>query len=161
MDDCARLWQQAESANLVTGYHALHSPVDRAALEDLLRDAGLAEHAHRPVKDLDSGHQRALQVALAFAGAAIEHGGEVNLSVGRTCPFYLLEIEGLLTPGSRPGRTFGESVGGILEMDSSDWSSGIRHHTFDTRPDTEFNENKHSASFSSHVSSVRICEHPP
>ena len=42
---------------------------------------------------------------------------------------YLLEIEGLLTQGSRPGRTFGESVGGILEMDSSDWSSGIRHHT--------------------------------
>jgi len=23
-------------------------------------------------------------------------------------------------------------------MDSSDWSSGIRYHTFDTRPDTEF-----------------------
>jgi hypothetical protein len=59
-------------------------------------------------------------------------------SVGRTCPFYLLEIEGLLTQGSRPGRTFGESVGGILEMDSSDWSNGIRHHVFDTRSDTEF-----------------------
>jgi len=23
-------------------------------------------------------------------------------------------------------------------MDSSDWSNGIRYHTFDTRPDTEF-----------------------
>jgi len=23
-------------------------------------------------------------------------------------------------------------------MDSSDWSNGIRHHTFDTRPDTKF-----------------------
>jgi len=63
----------------------------------------------------------------------------LKLSVGRACPFYLLEIEGLLTQGSRPGRTFGESVGGILEMDSSDWSSGIRHHVFDTRSDTEFN----------------------
>ena len=50
---------------------------------------------------------------------------------------YLLEIEGLFTHGSRPGRTFGESVGGILEMDSSDWSNGIRYHIFDTRPDTE------------------------
>jgi hypothetical protein len=25
-----------------------------------------------------------------------------------------------------------------LEMDSSDWSNGIRYHTFDTKPDTEF-----------------------
>ena len=38
-----------------------------------------------------------------------------------------------------PGRTVGESVGGIFEMDSSDWSNGIRYQTFDTRPDTEFN----------------------
>ena len=43
-----------------------------------------------------------------------------------------------MTQGSRPGRTFGESIGGILEMDSSDWSSGIRHHVFVTRSDTEF-----------------------
>jgi len=62
----------------------------------------------------------------------------VELSVGRRCPVYLLEIEGLLTEGSRPGRTIGESVGGILEMDSSDWLNGIRYQTFDTRPDTEF-----------------------
>ena len=62
----------------------------------------------------------------------------LKLSVGRTCPVHLLEIEGLLTQGSRPGRTSGESVGGIFEMDSSDWSNGIRHHVFDTRPDTEF-----------------------
>ena len=33
---------------------------------------------------------------------------------------------------------FGESVGVIFEMDSSDWSNGIRYHIFDTRPDTEF-----------------------
>jgi len=26
-------------------------------------------------------------------------------------------------------------------MDSSDWSSGIRHHVFDTRSDTEFRFN--------------------
>ena len=51
---------------------------------------------------------------------------------------YLLEIEGLFTQGSRPGRTVGESVGGILEMDSSDWSNGIRYHIIDTRPDNEF-----------------------
>ena len=38
---------------------------------------------------------------------------------------YLLKIEGLFTQGSRLGRTFGESVGGILKVDSSDWSKGI------------------------------------
>jgi len=43
-----------------------------------------------------------------------------KLNVGVTGHAYLLEIEGLFTQGSRPGRTFGESVGGILEMDSSD-----------------------------------------
>jgi len=61
----------------------------------------------------------------------------LKLSVGVTCHPYLLEIEGLFTQGWRPGRTVGESVGGIFEMDSSDWSNGIRYHTFDTRPDTE------------------------
>jgi hypothetical protein len=61
-----------------------------------------------------------------------------KLSVGGTCPSDILEIEGLFTQGSEPGRAFGESVGWILEMESSDWSSGIRYHFFDTRPDTEF-----------------------
>ena len=61
------------------------------------------------------------------------------LSARETILPDLLEIGGLLTQGSRPGRTVGESVGGIFEMDSSDWSNGIRYHTFDTRPDTEFN----------------------
>ena len=61
-----------------------------------------------------------------------------KLSVGVTCHPYHLETEGLFTQGWRPGRTFGESVGGILEMDSSDWSNGIRYHIIDTRPDTEF-----------------------
>ena len=51
---------------------------------------------------------------------------------------YLLETEGLFTQGKRPGRTAGERVGGIFEMDRSDWSNGIRYHTFDTRPDAEF-----------------------
>ena len=50
----------------------------------------------------------------------------------------LLEIEGLFAQGSQPGRTVGESVGGILEMASPDWSNGIRYHITDTRPDTEF-----------------------
>jgi len=63
-----------------------------------------------------------------------------KLSVGVTCHAYLLEIEGLFTQGSRPGRTVGEWVGGIIEMDSSDWSNGIRYHTFETRSDTEFKE---------------------
>jgi len=48
------------------------------------------------------------------------HGTLFKLSVGVTCHPYLLEIEGLFTEGWRPGRTVGESVGGILEMDSSD-----------------------------------------
>ena len=51
---------------------------------------------------------------------------------------YLLEIEGLFTQGSRPGRTVGEWVGGMFAMVSSNWSNGIRYHTFDTRSDTEF-----------------------
>jgi len=55
-----------------------------------------------------------------------------------TCHPYLLEIVGLFTQGHKPGRTVDESVGGILEMDSSDWSNGIQHHIFYTRPDTEF-----------------------
>jgi hypothetical protein len=62
----------------------------------------------------------------------------LKLSVGRTSPSYLLEIEGLLTQGSRPGRTFGESMSENFELDSSGWSNGIRYHIFDTRPDTEF-----------------------
>jgi len=62
----------------------------------------------------------------------------LKLSVGVTGHPYLLEIDGLFTQGPRPGRTFGESVGGILEMDSSDWSNRIRYHTFDTRSDAEF-----------------------
>jgi len=64
----------------------------------------------------------------------------VKLSVGVTRYADLLGIEGLFTQGSRPGRTFGESVGGIFEMDSSDRSSRIRYQAFDTRSDTEFND---------------------
>jgi hypothetical protein len=62
-----------------------------------------------------------------------------KLSVGVTSHPYVLESEGLFTQGWLPGRTVGKSVGGILEMDSSDWSNRIRYHTVDTRPDTEFN----------------------
>jgi hypothetical protein len=61
---------------------------------------------------------------------------------------YLLEIEGLFIRGSRPGRNVGQSVGGNLEMDSSDWSSGIRYYVIDTRPDTE---NKLSVSMTGHA----------
>jgi len=62
-----------------------------------------------------------------------------ELSVGGTSPSDLLETEGLFTTGLRPGRIVNESVGGILEMDSADWSNGIRYHVVDTRSDTEFN----------------------
>ena len=62
----------------------------------------------------------------------------LKLSVGVTGHADLLEIEGLFTQGSQPGQTVGESVGGILEMASSDWSNGIRYHVFDNRRDTEF-----------------------
>ena len=55
-----------------------------------------------------------------------------ELSVGVACDAYLLEIEGLLTQGSRPGRTSGGSVGEVSEMDRSDWSCGIRYQNFDT-----------------------------
>ena len=63
---------------------------------------------------------------------------EFKLSVGVTGHSYLLEIEGLLSQRWRPGRTFGEAVGGILVMEISDWSNVIRHHNLDTRSDTEF-----------------------
>ena len=56
----------------------------------------------------------------------------------RACPPEILEIESLFTQTSRPGRTVGVSVGGILEMDSSDWSIGFRSRIFNTRPDAEF-----------------------
>jgi len=62
----------------------------------------------------------------------------LKLSVGVTRYADLLGIEGLLTQGSRPGRALGESVCGSFEMDSSDWSNGIRYHVFATRSDTEF-----------------------
>ena len=62
----------------------------------------------------------------------------LKLSVGLTRQAYLLEIDGLLTQGWRPGRTVGGSVGGIYEMYCSDWSNGIQYQVFDTRPDTEF-----------------------
>jgi hypothetical protein len=35
-----------------------------------------------------------------------------------------------------------ESVGGAFQMDSADWSNGIRYHVFDTRSDSEFKMEK-------------------
>jgi hypothetical protein len=68
---------------------------------------------------------------------------QLNLSVGGTYPSDILEIEGHFTQGSSSGQTVGELVGGVVEMDSSEWSNGIRYHTFGTRPNTEFNVSKH------------------
>jgi hypothetical protein len=49
----------------------------------------------------------------------------IKLSVGVTgCP-EILETEGQITQGSSSGRTLGESVCGIFELDCSDWSNGI------------------------------------
>ena len=62
----------------------------------------------------------------------------LKISVGVTSHPDLLEIDGLFTQGWQTGRTSGESVGGMFEMDSSNWSKGIRYHIFDTRSDTEF-----------------------
>ena len=75
---------------------------------------------------------------LCEALRAVRATALIKLGVGVTCHAYLLEIEGLFTQGSQPGRTVGESVDGILEMDSSDWTNGIQYHIIDTRPDTEF-----------------------
>jgi len=60
----------------------------------------------------------------------------LTLSVTLTIQGHFLEVEGLLTQGSRPGRTVGGSVGEIFEMDCSDWSNGIQYQIFDTGPDT-------------------------
>jgi hypothetical protein len=70
----------------------------------------------------------------------------IKLSVGLTGHAEILEIEGLLSQGYRPGRTVAESVGGSFEMDGSDWSNGIQYQVFDTRPDTEFKTYVESAS---------------
>ena len=51
------------------------------------------------------------------------HRMPFKLSVGVTCHPEILEMEGLSTQRSQPGRTSGESVGGIFEMDSHYWSN--------------------------------------
>ena len=76
--------------------------------------------------------QSRMIVALIIVRLAIKTILVFKLSVRETSLPYLLEIVGLFTQGSRPGRTFGESVGGNIKMDSSDWSNGSRYHVFDT-----------------------------
>jgi len=86
----------------------------------------------------------------------------LKLSVGVTSHPYLLEFEGLFTQGWRPDRTFGESVGVIFVMDSSDWSNGIRYPIFDTRPDTEFKVSlKKCSRQAKRWTSVSLCETVP
>jgi hypothetical protein len=62
---------------------------------------------------------------------------QLKLSIKRTSPIHLLKIVGLLTQESQPDRTFGESVSGTFEMDSSDESNEFRYQAFDTRSDTD------------------------
>ena len=61
------------SASATNAFHAFASAEDRDATEGLLREAGVGEgHApNTPVESLDPGARRALQVALAFVGAAL------------------------------------------------------------------------------------------
>ena len=61
------------SASAMNAFHAFASAEDRDATEGLLREAGVGEgHApNTPVESLDPGARRALQVALAFVGAAL------------------------------------------------------------------------------------------
>ena len=56
-------------------------------------------------------------------------------SVGATSRPDLLETEGPFTQESRPGRNFGEAVGGIFALDCSDWSNGLPFDTVTSIPD--------------------------
>ena len=59
----------------------------------------------------------------------------LKLSVGVMGNAFLLETEGLFTQGWRPGRNSGEPVGGMFELDSSDWTNGLRFDTIPSIPD--------------------------
>jgi hypothetical protein len=54
---------------------------------------------------------------------------QVKLSVGGTSPKNHLELKGLFTQESRPGRISGESVGGIFPLDCSVRSNELRFDT--------------------------------
>ena len=56
-----------------------------------------------------------------------------NLREQNTVPFHLLEIEGLYTQGSRPGRTVSESGGGISKWTALIGRTGF--HTTSSIPD--------------------------
>jgi hypothetical protein len=85
-------------------------PRERGVQYDVIRDNLL----HRsPPKRVEESYGR--------------HVMTVKLSVGPTCHPNPPEIKGLFTQGWRPGRTVSEWAGGNFEMDSSDWSTGIRY----------------------------------
>ena len=71
-------------------------------------------------------------------GEARDTTDQLKFCVGRTSSSDLLETEGLVTQGSRPGRSAGYLVGGRFGLDGSDWSNGLQYHIFDTKPGTEF-----------------------
>ena len=85
------------SASAMNAFHAFASAEDRDATEGLLREAGVGEgHApDTPVESLDPGARRALQVALAFVGAALpvreeDHGdGDGSDPRRRSCVVLL------------------------------------------------------------------------
>jgi hypothetical protein len=77
----------------------------------------------------------------------------IKLSVDVTRYADFLGIEGLFTQGSRPSRTFGDSVGGLFEKDNSDWSNGQRYHNSNTRHDIEF-KSKHSTDIAARLALI-------
>jgi len=85
---------------------------------------------------------RKLNPLKAKLESGLSFSGFKSLNTVSALPVTLISSKSrvyLFTQGSRPGRTVGESVGGIFETGSSDWSSGIRYHIFDLRPDIDFN----------------------
>lgn len=88
---------RAETACVENGFHSHHSAADRDALEALLADAGLADQADRDrrVLDLDQGRARALQVALAFAGAALsqQEVSPSSTTVDARAPRHLILLD--------------------------------------------------------------------
>jgi len=63
---------------------------------------------------------------------------QLKSSVGGISASDPLDTEGLVTGVSRPGRSAGYFVGGIIALDGFDWSNGLRYHNLDTKPDTAF-----------------------
>ena len=109
---------------------------------------GTATYSAGPRAVALKGSAPPLLTALQSRGhrAIPRHVMSFKLSVGRTGPFYFLEIEGVFTQGSRRCWS-GYLVGRIFALDGSDWSKALRYHSIDTKPDTDFKSNKDRGSY--------------